>query len=218
MGVRKSQSAEMPPDRGRPIPRETWDRQYREGAWQSLDSIDELGHYMVIAGYIHHLFESPTVLDVGCGPGRLGELVEAFACKCYLGIDLSPEAIRQARLRATAHARFRVADLNDWNPPRRYLAIVFCESLNYANRPASTLVRYARALEPQGVLIVSLYRHRNHGRIWRHVAQAFTILDVTTLTNRKQQTWDVKLLRQKSLRSSSLEGRHGTLRHRQAGS
>lgn len=162
--------------------------------------MDELGHYMVIAGYIRHLFVAPTVLDVGCGPGRLGELVQAFACKSYLGIDLSPEAIKQARLRATIHARFRVADLNEWNPPGRYSAIVFCESLNYATRPASTLVRYARALEPAGVLIVSLYRHRNHGRIWRHVARGFAILDVTTVTNRKQQTWDVKVLRQRSKR------------------
>lgn len=194
-GTKKSRSPEILGDHGRVIPREVWDRQYRQGVWESLDSIDESGHYMVIAGYIHHLFVSPTVLDVGCGPGRLGELVEALACKSYLGIDLSPEAIKQARRRATTHVRFRVADLNRWNPPRRFSAIVFCESLNYAARPASTLARYASALEPEGVLIVSLYRHRNHGRIWKNVAREFTILDGTTVTNRKQQTWDIKVLR-----------------------
>ncbi|HSB82436.1 MAG TPA: class I SAM-dependent methyltransferase [Candidatus Methylomirabilis sp.] len=194
-GTRKSQGRETLRDYGRAIPREVWDRQYRQGAWESLDSIHESGHYMVIAGYIHHLFVSPTVLDVGCGPGRLGGLVKALACKSYLGIDLSPEAIKQARRRTTTHARFRVADLNQWNPSGRFSAIVFCESLNYAARPASTLVRYARALEPEGVLIVSLCRHRNHGRIWKNVAREFTILDVTTVTNRKQQTWDIKVLR-----------------------
>ena len=190
-------------DRGRPIRRETWDHQYREGAWESLDSIDELGHYMVIAGYIHYLCVSPTVLDVGCGPGRLGELLEAFTCKSYLGIDLSPEAIKQARLRATTRARFRVADLNEWNPPGRFSAIVFCESLNYATRPASTLARYARALEPCGVLIVSLYRHTNHGRIWSNVARALATLDITTVTNRKQQMWDIKVLGQRSNRRTA---------------
>jgi SAM-dependent methyltransferase len=203
MATRKPQRAEMFLDRGRPIPRETWDHQYREGAWESLDSMDELGHYMVIAGYIQYLFVSPTVLDVGCGPGRLGELLEAFACKSYLGIDLSTEAIKQARLRATTRARFRVADFNEWNPPGRFSAIVFCESLNYATRPAFTLVRYARALEPHGVLIVSLFRHTNHERIWRNVARAFTIIDVMTVTNRNQQMWDIKLLGQRSTRRTA---------------
>ncbi|HYL81485.1 MAG TPA: class I SAM-dependent methyltransferase [Candidatus Acidoferrum sp.] len=159
-----------------------------------MDSIDELDHYLVIAGYIRKLFASPTVLDVGCGPGRLGELLAGGRCKSYLGIDLSPEAIRRARRRTTARARFRVADLDEWNPPGRFSVIVFCESLNYAAYPAFTLMRYTRALEPHGVLIVSLFRHANHGRIWRRLARAFATLEAATVTNRKQQAWDVKVL------------------------
>ena len=207
----------MPAYRGRPIPRETWDRQYRDGAWESLDSLDELDHYLVIAGYIHKLFVSPTVLDVGCGPGRLGEVLEGGTCKGYLGIDLSPEAIKRARRRTAARARFRVADLDAWNPPRRFSVIVFCESLNYATHPAFTLMRYTRALEPQGVFIVSLYRHANHRRIWRHVARAFVILEAATVTNRKQQIWDVKVLRQRSGRHPSSRGKTGAPCHAEVG-
>ena len=205
----KLQDAPALLDRGRPIPRETWDRQYRAGAWDSLDSLDELGHYLVIAGYIHTLFASPAVLDVGCGPGRLGELLEGFACRSYLGIDLSPEAIKQARQRRATRGRFRVADLDRWTPPGRFSVIVFCESLNYATHPAFTLMRYTHALEPNGALIVSLYRHANHRRIWRQAARAFVVLDAATVTNRNAQTWDIKVLRPRSNRPPAPRGRNG---------
>lgn len=184
-------------DYGRPLPQDRWDRQYREGALEFLDSIGELAHYMVIAGYVHYLFKSPTVLDIGCGHGRLVELLEAFSFKTYLGIDLSPEAIKRAELRKKRNTTFHVADFDKWNPPGRFGVIIFCESLNYAKHPASALLRYARALERNGAIIVSLYRHRNHGRIWKNIEGYFRTVDATTVTNHKGQTWDIKLLQQK---------------------
>ncbi len=182
-------------DHGRPVPRETWDQQFRDGTWEWLDSIDDFAHYMVIAGYVHYLFTSPTILDVGCGQGRLAELLAPCSFERYLGIDLSAEAIKRARRRPGTHARFRVADLNEWHPPGRFSVIVFCESLNYALHPVSTLVRYARALERDGAIIVSLYRHRNHGRIWKNAARYFRIADSTTVINPKGATWDIRVLR-----------------------
>jgi 2-polyprenyl-3-methyl-5-hydroxy-6-metoxy-1,4-benzoquinol methylase len=182
-------------DHGRPVPRETWDRQYRDGTWEWLDSIDEFAHYMVIAGYVHHLFKSPTILDVGCGQGRLAELLAAFSITRYLGIDLSAEAIQQARRRLRSPGRFRVADLNAWHPPGRFSVIVFCESLNYAIHPVSTLVRYARVLEKDGAIIVSLVRHRNHERIWKNAARLFRTADSTTVINPQGVTWDIRVLR-----------------------
>ena len=188
-------------DRGRPIPRETWDRQYREGTWGNLGSIHQLAHYMVIVGYVHHLFESPKILDVGCGQGRLAELLAPSSFKSYLGIDFSAQAIRQARLRAETHMRFRVADLNEWNPSGQVSVIIFCESLNYAIHPVSTLLRYARALEKTGAIIVSLYRHRNHRRIWKNAERYFQIAASTTIINHKGETWDVRVLRHPQTRT-----------------
>jgi 2-polyprenyl-3-methyl-5-hydroxy-6-metoxy-1,4-benzoquinol methylase len=188
-------------DHGRPVPQETWDRQYRDGTWEWLDSIDELAHYMVIAGYVRHLFPSPTILDVGCGQGRLAELLGKFSLTRYLGIDLSAEAIQHARRRVRSPARFRVADLNHWRPPGQFSVIVFCESLNYAIHPVSTLVRYARSLEKGGAIIVSLVRHRNHGKIWKNTARHFRTMDSTTVINSKGATWDIRVLRPAPLTS-----------------
>jgi 2-polyprenyl-3-methyl-5-hydroxy-6-metoxy-1,4-benzoquinol methylase len=189
------------PDHGRPIPRETWDRQYREGTWEDLDSIDQFAHYMVIAGYVHYFCKSPKILDVGCGRGRLAELLALSSFKSYLGIDFSAEAIKRARLRGGNHIRFRVADLNEWNPSGRFSVIIFCESLNYAIRPTSTLLRYAQALEKNGAFIVSLYRHRNHGRIWKNAERCFHVANSTTIINHKGEIWDVRVLRQMQRRT-----------------
>jgi 2-polyprenyl-3-methyl-5-hydroxy-6-metoxy-1,4-benzoquinol methylase len=195
------QIAETLPDHGRPVPQEAWDRQYREGAWESLNSIDEFAHYMVIAGYVYYFFESPTILDVGCGQGRLAELLAPSSFKSYLGIDLSTEALKRARSLEQPHATFRLADLNVWKPPRQYSVIVFCESLNYAVHPVTTLLRYARRLKRNGAVIVSLYRHRNHGRIWKNAERHFETAHSTTVINPKGETWDVRLLRPLPIRT-----------------
>lgn len=186
-----------PSDYGRPLPAETWERQYREGALDFLDSIEELAHYAVIAGYVQVLFETPSILDVGCGHGRLVSLLGPIGFRRYVGIDLSREAVARARRSGPANARFHVADFDQWRPTGRFTVIVFCESLNYAQHPAGALRRYARSLEPGGAIIVSLYHHPNHPRIWRNLERHFRVVDATTVRNRKGQRWDIKVLRKK---------------------
>src|SRR5215470_557846 len=52
---------------GTPVSKDTWEHQYKNGVWDKLNSIHEFAHYMVIVGYVHHLSETPKILDVGCG-------------------------------------------------------------------------------------------------------------------------------------------------------
>lgn len=199
-------------DYGRPLPAERWDRQYREGALDFLDSIDELAHYAVIAGYVQVLFEAPAVLDIGCGHGRLVQLLAPLGFRRYVGIDLSREAIARARRTGPANARFHVADFDQWRPTGRFSVIVFCESLNYAKHPAAALLRYAHALEPGGAIIVSLYRHPNHPRIWRNVERHFRVVDATTVRNRKGQRWDIRVLREMPGRREEADAGGGSVR------
>jgi len=46
---------------------------------------------------------SPTVLDVGCGPGRVAEAVLEAGAARYLGIDFSPRMLALARRRLEQH-------------------------------------------------------------------------------------------------------------------
>jgi SAM-dependent methyltransferase len=56
--------------------------------------------------------DADSVLDAGCGYGRLLDLLPATWGGKYLGLDISPDLIAEARKRY-AGAQFRVADLRD---------------------------------------------------------------------------------------------------------
>jgi len=101
---------------GRAFSREAWDQQYRTGAWDYLNSLQELDHYSIIVGYIRHFFEWPEILDVGCGQGRLLSLLHPASLKRYTGVDFSPEAISRARQLKISNASFVTENFEEWIP------------------------------------------------------------------------------------------------------
>jgi SAM-dependent methyltransferase len=180
---------------GRPISKAAWEAKHTPKYWGFLSSVDEMAHYMVIVGYIHHLQASPRILDVGCGPGRLLELLTPSRFDSFTGIDLSSEAIKQAHGLGIGKARFAVADFEEWEAPGRFDTIVFNESLYYARRPVDTLARYGCALADNGLLLVSMVRYGNHGVIWRQIERRFTAVHATAVETDRGQAWDIKVLR-----------------------
>jgi len=59
----------------------------------------------VVAGH-----EAPAVLDVGCGPGRVGEAVLAAGAASYVGIDLAPRMLQLARARLGGDPRVELLE------------------------------------------------------------------------------------------------------------
>jgi trans-aconitate methyltransferase len=86
--------------------------------------------------------ETPVV-DFGCGPGHLAELLarRGYPREHYLGIDFSAEAVRQARERVPGCC-FRVGELPDvvkhTRTVYRYTA-VFCEVLEHIREDRRSL-------------------------------------------------------------------------------
>lgn len=171
-----------------------WERQYRAGHWAYLDSAAELAHYMVIVGYAQQFHPAPAILDVGCGHGRLYELIQRHPHDSYLGIDIAPEAVRQARERASPRAEFVVADFERYVPPSRYDVIVFNESLYYAPEPVAMLEQYAKALTGSGVMVVSMCHNWWQAPIWSAIARRFAILHSTEVRNEHRQRWRIGVL------------------------
>lgn len=184
-----------PRGRGRAAPVDVWDAQYRRGHWQFLASADELPRYAVIAGYIRALGRRPAVLDVGCGAGQLLAVLGVDGLSAYHGIDVSAEAIAQARDGSGAAVAFEQADFTRWRPPRTFDVVVFNEVLYYADHPVRAVARYADALAAEGVMVVSMFRHRNTRIIWRELGRCFAMCDAAEVKNRKGEVVDIKLIR-----------------------
>lgn len=95
----------------------------------------------------------PT-LDVGCGPGRLaGALVDRGVD--VLGVDISPEAVRQTRSRgATALCGDVFAQLPGAN--RWHHVLLADGNIGLGGHPARLLRRIADLLSPHGTALVEL--------------------------------------------------------------
>jgi SAM-dependent methyltransferase len=184
---------------GMAIPTTVLEQQYKEGFYDFLNLIDERANYMVAIGYIQHFAESlneaPRILDLGCGHGRLPELLTPFSRKSYVGLDKSAEAIKQAEAAGFSNSKFLVADFEEYTPDEKFDFIVSLGSIHYVPDAAAVLKRFTGALSENGVFIVSLWRHGHNAAIWKNIEEHFDIIDSTVVTNKKGISWDIKVLR-----------------------
>ena len=180
-----------------PVAVPQWEKEYESGKWGYLDNVEEIAHYMVIVGYVLYGSPRPVVLDMGCGHGRLAKLVQLAAFGQYVGIDLSSRAIEQANSLQIDRARFEVADGNDWEPSEQFDIIVYNESLYYLKSPIEALTKSIGWLNEGGLIVISMYRGSNVGKLWRQVDAAHQLerVDRTSVSNRKSAVWDVAAYR-----------------------
>lgn len=88
--------------------------------------------------------EFESVLDAGCGFGRIGQVIEAVhPGASYTGLDLSPDQIASARRRLPG-GRFIVSPLADFIPDRTWDLVVAVELLMHI--PPKQLGRSIRKL------------------------------------------------------------------------
>ena len=157
---------------------QTWEAQYAAGKWDFLAELSELARFSVLAGYICHLKPGGSVLDTGCGQGVLLRRLPSSCYSKYVGIDLSESAISVAQQHANERSSFLVADCEEYLPTQQFDVIVFNEVLCCLRDPLRTVDRYARALNPGGVLLVSLCTAGlGTGKVLSGLKQAYATVD-----------------------------------------
>ena len=181
---------------GKPVPVSALNHEYTSGNWDHFTGPSEQARHEVLLELIYKYGGAlPSLLDLGCGSGRLATMIDPARISEHLGVDLSEEGLKRARALGLAHVRFDSGNFETWRPAHPYNVITFNECLGYAAPPAATAAAFGRHLTPQGVLIISHFRWGNYVPVWKSLDAHFTVLEARTAANDQGQIWDLKVLR-----------------------
>lgn len=130
----------------------SWNQLYERAQFQ-----DRL--LLFINGIKENVAPQSTILDYGCGTGRIALELAASGYQVK-GIDGSCGMIKEARSAAENRnlplISFETIDPAGWHPQQQYDAIVCSSVLEYVPDDESLLSRFAEALPPGGTLLISV--------------------------------------------------------------
>lgn len=124
----------------------------------------------LIPGLAEQLGRGARALDAGCGSGRtLNRLAELFPKSRFMGMDLSPAAIRGAREEASAkglkNVEFAAVDLGDFDQtaePESFDFITTFDAVHDQGKPLNLLKGIHRALKRDGVYLMQDIKGSSH--------------------------------------------------------
>ena len=106
---------------------------------------------------------SPTVVDLGCGDGRLTQaLGRRLGASSILGIDASASMLERAVHYADATTSFVQGDLATWRDEEGVDIIVANASLQWVDDHPAVLARWMESLRPGGQLAVQVPANGDH--------------------------------------------------------
>ena len=184
-----------------------WDRQYKAGRWHFLNDIKEAARYGILSAWLGQTAANRAVLDVGCGEAILYHYLKPLGLQQYCGVDLSEIALGNARARLEC-AQLVQSDLESFNVKQEdtFSAIVFNEVLYFCEEPELQLNRYAKFLEDDGVIAISMYTpsreksgaNRSIQKVWGETdnTDRWQVLDDLELKSfSKNVSWKLRLVR-----------------------
>jgi len=98
-----------------------------------------------------------SLLDVGCGPGLLLEMLARRYPELRLsGLDIAPEMVRVAKERMEDRADIRLGDAEELPWPDASFSFIFCvDSFHHYPNPQRALHEFRRVLREDGWLLLA---------------------------------------------------------------
>jgi SAM-dependent methyltransferase len=169
-----------------------WNKQYRQGRWESLKSEMEANRYKQIVTYLTtYAVPDPAILDIGCGDGVLNQYLTEYHYSYFLGVDFSSVSIEKAKEKNFSDSEFLAEDIIKFKPSRIFDVIIFNEAFYYI--PETEKSRVLRLildhLKENGILITSIFREGIG--CWEYFKDNPDLKEVafTTVTTQKETTY-----------------------------
>lgn len=109
------------------------------------------------------LKEGMSVLDVGCGSGTItaGIAERVGVSGRVVGIDFSEHLIAQAQKNHEhlSNLSFEVADINGYNPKRKFDLVIAARTLQWVNNPKEVVVKLLNLVKSGGMISILDYNH-----------------------------------------------------------
>lgn len=131
-------------------PQAKYDKLYREGDSDTWDDTDRIDHELV-RGMVRRHLESGSVLDVGCGGGRL--LMPLAGEYDTYGVEINAAAARLAEERNVRIVASTIGQLCATD--RVFDAVVSCDVIEHLPKPVQFMRTLLSATAPGGVVVIS---------------------------------------------------------------
>lgn len=182
-----------------------WEEEYLRGDWDKFDDDPlERKRQAMIGSFCRDFYPPGKILDVGCGFGTLVDFLNPAQVKNYLGLDVSEEAIKRAKLKRLAN--FKSVAWDKFKAQNKFDIIVFNEIIYYLDT-IKTLKKSLKLLNSDGLVIISLsYRDKNERgqvrskKIWEISQRFLKTVKETVITGEaggEKFTWQIKVLKRK---------------------
>ena len=106
---------------------------------------------------------SPTVVDLGCGDGRLtAALHRSLGAAHTLGIDSSPAMIAATAAHSSTDVAFELGDIEPWKAPSAYDVVFSNAAMHWLPDHRAVLGRWVGSLRSGGQLAVQVPANADH--------------------------------------------------------
>lgn len=147
-----------------------WDTEWSSGAWEYQDIVAVERSRTAIIGSVFAQMYAPkngSLLDIGCGEGIISDYLLPEQKAHYVGVDISKEAIKLAKSKRKSPQKFVHAAAHQFVPQHKFDVIVFSEVLYYVEHE-KVLNQYAKFLNPNGIIIISIF-HTTDKIMYPHI-------------------------------------------------